>query len=343
MGETNQLYPARHYEAAEEGAVRCLLCPRRCVIKPGKAGVCRVRLNVEGRLFTANYAQVTSYAMDPMEKKPLYHFYPGSYIFSLGTLGCNLHCQFCQNWTIAHGNPPALEIAPEEAVAVARQEAERCFCVGIAYTYSEPVVWYEYVMETARLAREAGLKNVLVTNGFISEAPLRELLPLVDAMNIDVKAFTSRFYRQWCKGELEPVIRTVEIACRECHVELTNLLIPGLNDGEDEVKELVNWVAGLSPDIPLHFSRYFPRYKMNLPPTPLATLERAYRLARERLNYVYLGNVADDRGSSTCCPRCGELLIKRWGYEIEIAGLKGDRCGNCGNKIPVVVKKGEEY
>lgn len=327
---------AEFYTPLENKDIRCLLCPRACVVKPGKAGVCRVRENVDGELVARNYGKVTSYGMDPIEKKPLYHFYPGKYIFSLGTVGCNLHCQFCQNWSIAHGNPQSLDLSPAEAVEVTEREAAKHDCVGIAYTYSEPTVWYEYVEETALLAREKGFKNVLVTNGFIQPAPLKRILPVIDAMNIDVKGYTEDFYRKWCKGGLSPVINTVETAAPCCHVELTNLIIPGLNDDREEITSLAEWIKGLSPDIPLHLSRYFPNYKLDLPPTPVSTLEMAYGIARERLNYVYLGNVSGMDGSDTVCPACEQKLILRRGYRVSITGLKGNACSNCGERIPIV-------
>ncbi|MDH7478519.1 MAG: AmmeMemoRadiSam system radical SAM enzyme [Syntrophomonadaceae bacterium] len=328
--------PAEFYIPLENDELRCQLCPRACVIRPGRAGVCRVRENRGGELVTRNYGMVTSYGLDPIEKKPLYHFYPGSLIFSIGTLGCNLHCQFCQNWTIAHGDPRAVELDPGEAVEVAERERENHGNIGIAYTYSEPTVWYEYVLETAELAHRRGLRNILVTNGYIQPEPLKRLLPLIDAMNIDVKGYREEFYRRWCRGGLAPVLRTVETAHQHCHVELTNLVITGLNDTREELSELADWVRGISPDIPLHLSRYFPNYRLDRPPTPLATLEMAYGIARERLNYVYLGNVGDWEGSDTDCPACGQTLIVRRGYRVSITGLKGSRCRNCGERIPVV-------
>ncbi|MGB9803090.1 AmmeMemoRadiSam system radical SAM enzyme [Desulfofundulus sp.] len=283
---------ALFYEKGDGGIAFCRLCPRFCKIREGNTGFCRVRKNQQGTLYTLNYGRVSSYGLDPIEKKPLYHFYPGSDIFSLGSVGCNLHCGFCQNWQIAHADPRTVYLSPEEAVAAAKEQVARGYpCVGLAYTYNEPFVWYEYVYDTARLARKEGLKNVLVTNGYVNEEPLRRLLPYIDAMNIDVKGFSGEYYREVCAGHLEPVLRTVEFAHGHCHVELTTLLVPGLNDSEEEIRRLVDWVAALSPDIPLHFTRYFPNYKFDLPPTPLETLKRAREIALEKLHYVYLGNV----------------------------------------------------
>jgi pyruvate formate lyase activating enzyme len=328
---------ARFYEKLEEDRVRCLLCPHHCKISPGRTGICRVRQNAGGVLCTLNYGQVTSWAVDPIEKKPLYHFYPGSQIFSVGTFGCNFHCGFCQNWQIAHKTPPTEKISPEELVRIAVDAGKRAGSIGIAYTYSEPNVWFEYVYDTAKLAHEHGLKNVLVTNGFIEEEPLQELLPFIDAMNIDVKAFSERFYKEVCHGHLAPVLRTVEIAHQQCHVEITNLLVPTENDREEEIESLVDWIASIDRAIPLHFSRYFPQYKFTLPPTPLETLKKAREVALRRLQFVYIGNAWELGENDTFCPVCGNLLIKRSGYKTRIAGLEGNRCSKCGAAIPVVV------
>lgn len=333
------MHPAKFYQPLEEdGRVHCLLCPQGCRIRDGHKGFCRVRMNQEGKLYTLNYGQVSSYGLDPIEKKPLFHFYPGWDIVSLGTVGCNLRCGFCQNWSIAHGEPDTMEVSPERAVEIAvSQGGERN--LGIAYTYSEPLMWYEFVLDTARLVREKGLKNVLVTNGFVNEEPLRELLPYIDAMNIDVKGFTGEYYGKICRGEMEPVLRTVEIAARQCHVEITTLLVTDLNDSGEEVGKLAEWLAGISKDIPLHLSRYFPNYELDRPPTPEDRLLKAYRVAREKLHYVYLGNVRLDLGRDTLCPRCGELLIARQGYRGEVVGMSGGHCKQCQEEIPVIIGK----
>ncbi|MEW6726428.1 AmmeMemoRadiSam system radical SAM enzyme [Desulforudis sp. 1088] len=325
---------AEFYEGRDDNKVSCLLCPNRCVIAPGKTGVCRVRRNVDGKLVAANYGMVTSFAMDPIEKKPLYQFYPGHWILSVGTMGCNLHCRFCQNWEIAHGEPHGTQVSPEQIVEVAAEERSR-HCVGVAFTYSEPSVWYEFVYDTAVLSREAGLKNVLVTNGYLEAEPLDKLLPYVDAMNIDVKAFTDDYYRKVCAGFLQPVKRTVETAAKRCHVELTTLLVTGLNDSPEEVEELVSWIASVDPDIPLHFSRYFPNYRMDLPPTPEKTMRRAWEIARSKLNYVYIGNMRDGKANDTYCPNCKETVIKREGYLVTDVNLKGGECAFCGYALKI--------
>lgn len=299
--------------------------------------MCRVRKNVEGRLYSLNYGLSTSLALDPIEKKPLYHFYPGKQVLSLGTKGCNFQCAFCQNWPLAHGEPNLMAITPRELVQTAA-ELESRGCIGISYTYSEPTVWYEFVWEAAREAHQAGLKNVLVTNGYINEEPFQALAPFLDALNIDVKGFSDTFYRKIVKGDYRPVLKTAQLAKKMgCHVEVTTLLIPGLNDGEEEIRRLVDRLAAdLGTDTPLHFSRYFPNYQMDLPPTPLETLRRAAAIAKEKLSYVYLGNAPELDGSDTFCPHCGREVISRSFYHTVITGLEGNRCRYCGEKLAVI-------
>ena len=282
---------AMYYNKIEEAKVRCSLCPHNCVIKPGGLGACRARKNIDGDLFSLNYGKVTSVSLDPIEKKPLNRFHPGATILSAGTFGCNLKCSFCQNWSIAQDDPDTADVSCQTLVEKAFQ-LKRDGNIGIAYTYNEPSIWFEYVYEASRIAKEKGLCNVLVTNGFISEEPLEKLLPFIDAMNIDVKAFTVGFYQDICKGSLENVKKTVEIAAKNCHVEVTTLVIPDLNDEIEEIGELSRWLASISSDIPLHLSRFFPNYKMqDRPPTPKETLVCAREKALEHLKYVYLGNV----------------------------------------------------
>jgi len=326
---------AAYYEKLDGKKIRCHLCPKECVIADGKAGFCRVRPNRDGILYSDIYAQVTSYGLDPIEKKPLYHFHPGRPISSFGTRGCNLGCAFCQNYTISQDpGAPAEKLSPADAVAVARRD--RSF--GIAYTYTEPMIWFEYVLETARLARAAGLKNVMVTNGFVNEGPLRELLPYIDAMNIDIKSMDAEFYRKVCFGELAPVLRTAETAHQAgCHIELTNLVIPTLNDTRKNFETLRDWVAGkLSPLVPLHFSRYFPMYKLTLPSTPVSKLEEAHAVAREKLRYVYIGNAGGGEWDHTRCPGCGALLVERAGYTTRVAGIDGGKCAKCARPCDIV-------
>ena len=277
------------FETLADKKVRCLLCPHRCLIPEGKIGLCGVRENQKGQLYSLIYEQITSFALDPIEKKPLYHFYQGEHIFSLGTKGCNLACLFCQNFSISQNPNTRLEhISSKEVI----KQAQHYKSFGIAYTYNEPVIWYEFVLETATLARDNGLKNVLVTNGYINPEPLDELLPYIDAMNIDLKSIENEFYQKFCRGSLEPVLSTIKRANKECHIELTNLLIPSLNDKDDNIVKLVDWIYdNLGAEVPLHFSRYFPCYKMDLSFTPIETLKKAEGIAKKKLKYVYLGNI----------------------------------------------------
>ncbi|MCX7843742.1 MAG: AmmeMemoRadiSam system radical SAM enzyme [Clostridia bacterium] len=282
---------AKYFDKIEEGKVHCHLCPHHCVIKPEGLGACRARKNIDGNLFSLNYGKITSAALDPIEKKPLFNFYPGSRILSAGSFGCNLKCSFCQNWKIAHDTPRAQELSPLELTEKATELIPHGN-IGIAYTYNEPSIWYEYVLKASKLAKDKGLVNVLVTNGFIERKPLEELLPSIDAMNIDVKAFTAGFYNDICKASLDNVKQTVELASRKCHVEVTTLVIPGLNDSMEEIERLSEWLSSISREIPLHLSRYFPNYKMlDVPPTPKETLYKAKEIASRHLAYVYAGNL----------------------------------------------------
>ncbi len=280
---------ALYYEKISKDKVHCHLCPYECVISDGRKGVCGVRINKSGTLFSEVYGKTTGIALDPIEKKPLYHYHRGEHILSIGTKGCNFHCDFCQNWHISQVlDAPTTDITSEEIV----RKVKELKSFGIAYTYNEPFIWYEFVLDTAKLAKENGLENVLVTNGFVNMEPLEGLLPFIDAMNIDLKSFNEDFYRKVCKGRLKPVLEVIKRSVKSCHVELTTLLIPTLNDSENEIGRLVDWIYNnIGSEVPLHFSRYFPCYKMDLPPTSVETLKTAERIAKEKLKYVYLGNI----------------------------------------------------
>lgn len=283
------MHEALFYQAFGTGGARCLLCPQDCCIKDGGVGLCGVRVNKGGTLYTLNYGRAASVALDPIEKKPLYHFHPGEWILSVGTVGCNLSCLFCQNWSISKQVSSPTEAVTAEFLV---ERAKQLGSFGIAYTYNEPFIWYEFVLETAQLARAQGLLNVLVTNGFVQPEPLEKMLPFINAMNIDLKSIRDEFYQKTCCGRLAPVLATIKKACSSCHVELTNLIIPTLNDSEEDLKGLVDWVYdNVGDQVPMHFSRYFPCYKMTLPPTPAATLKKAEEIARKKLKYVYLGNI----------------------------------------------------
>lgn len=322
---------AMYYQPHEKG-ILCSLCPKGCIIAEGQTGLCRVRRNIGNRLYTQNYAACSSYALDPIEKKPLYHFYPGSLILSLGTWGCNFSCSFCQNWQIAQELPKTTNLLPEQAVELAKQQEEQGN-IGIAYTYSEPSVWYEYVLDTAKEIKRAGMKNVLVTNGFINKQPLLEILPYIDALNIDIKAFTNEFYHKICAGNLDTVKETVALAASFCHVEITTLLVPGLNDDQQEIAKLAIWLSTINVDIPLHFSRYFPNYKMKTAPTPKSTMNMAQEIAEQHLNYVYLGNM-EGQGANTYCPKCEKLVIdrNRWCSMM----VDKNKCSQCGSVINII-------
>ena len=283
------MHEAMYYEKLDGKRVHCHLCPYECLISDAGKGACGVRSNRDGTLYTSVYGKTTGIALDPIEKKPLYRYHPGEYILSLGTRGCNLHCEFCQNWHISQEvDGPTENITSEEVV----ERAKSLGSFGIAYTYNEPFIWYEFVLHTAKLAKANDLENVLVTNGFVNIEPLKEMLPFIDAMNIDLKAFDEDFYVKICKGRLKPVLDVIKESSKKCHIELTNLIIPTLNDSEVMIKKMVGWIyENLGPGVPLHLSRYFPCYKTTIPPTPIATLNMAERIAKEKLRYVYVGNV----------------------------------------------------
>jgi pyruvate formate lyase activating enzyme len=320
---------ALFYEAFSRRRVQCRLCPHECVIADGKTGICRVRENRGGVLIALTYGRPASAQVDPIEKKPLYHFHPGSEILSLGSVGCNLACGFCQNWSLVEGSLPRSVLPSDDVVGLAGEHGS----IGVAWTYNEPFIWYEYIMDAGGRVKDAGLANVLVTNGFVNPEPLRQLLPIIDAMNIDLKAIDDSFYRTVCKGRVDPVRETIRIAQASCLVEVTNLIIPGRNDSPDDISRLVDFIASVDREIPLHFSRYFPHRSFQAPPTPEETLTRAFEIARERLSYVYLGNIALDHGNDTACPHCGALLVSRRGYRTSVKGLVGDTCGRCRARV----------
>jgi len=285
---------ALFYEKLDQNRVHCFLCPHHCRIPPDGRGICGVRKNIGGALYSLNYGEISSIGVDPIEKKPLHRFHPGTLILSLGSVGCNRKCPFCQNHSIARVKPEEIHTYQgdsDEIVAKAVSLRSRGN-IGIAYTYNEPSIWYEFVYETAEKAKEKDLMNVLVTNGYIEEEPLMRILPYIDAMNIDLKAYNETFYRDLVKGDLEKVKETISRSARRCHVEVTTLIIPGLNDSREEMEDMCGWLASLSPELPLHLSRYFPKYEMtDRPPTPLGTLLELKRIAERHLKYVYLGNI----------------------------------------------------
>ena len=323
--------------------VTCELCPHRCVIPDGGAGDCRIRVNLGGRLTATTYGRPSAIHIDPMEKKPLFHFLPAASVFSIGTAGCNLHCLNCQNWQLSQKGGEEMEqvfdLDPPALVKVARDQD----CVALAYTYSEPVVFYEYVEDSSRAAHEAGLRNVFVTAAYIEQAPLRRLCRVLDAANADLKAFDDGFYRRVNSGTLKPVLDAL-VAFKEEGVwlEVTNLLIPTLNDDLAQVRAMCKWMLReLGPDTPLHFSRFHPMYRMrNLPPTPAEALDQARKEALDvGLHYVYIGNLPGHEGENTYCPHDGTLLIARTGFWVMENHLDAEgRCPKCRNKIAGVWK-----
>jgi len=326
---------AQYWTEESEQRVRCLLCPHQCRINPGGRGICQIRENRAGVLYALTYRRVSAVNMDPIEKKPLYHFFPGKEILSIGSVGCNLKCQFCQNWEISQtGFIDNLSwMDSQKIISLAQSQGS----IGIAYTYNEPFIWWEFVRETTEKARKVQLKNVLVTNGYINSQPLLEILPFIDAMNIDLKAMDDDFYRRYCGGSLAPVLRTIELSHQQkVHIEITNLLVTGLNHSLEYIQRLVDFVASISPDIPLHFSRYFPAYRLDLPPTDPEVLQEAYQIARRKLHYVYLGNIYGSEGQTSYCSHCGEPLITRSGYRTSIVNLKDGRCQICGTPFFLV-------
>ncbi len=325
---------ALYWHAVSESRVKCDLCPRRCVIRDGERGDCNLRENREGGLYAAAYGELVSTAIDPIEKKPLYHFRPGDAVLSTGPNGCNLHCRGCQNYQISQDRAPTYYLSPEALAQLAAAHESP----GIAYTYTEPLVWWEYVRDACEAARSRGLYNVAVTNGYLEEEPAREIAPYLDAANVDIKSLSSEFYRDYCDGKLEPVLRTATIFKELLHLEITYLLVTGLSDGEEEVTAFAKWVVeNLGPDTPVHFSRYFPHFEMDAPPTPTHHLLRAKEIADRDLYYVYLGNVAGIGGNNTNCPQCGNLIINREGYRAQVVGLEEGKCNNCGRPSEIVL------
>ena len=325
---------AAYWQALDGRRVACLLCPVGCTLRPGRDGPCGTRGNRDGAMVALQYGKVVAAGLDPMEKKPLFHFLPGRPILSVAAMGCNLHCAFCQNWQLSQTRDGrARDLSPQAVVRLAQQQRS----TGIAYTYSEPLVWFEFVRDTAGLARAAGLVNVVVSNGYLNPQPLAELLPLLDAANIDLKSSDDRFYREVCQGRLAPVLATLAaIHTAGVHLEVTHLVIPGYNDGDEQFARLRDLVADVSPEIPLHLSAYHPDYRFDAPATPPDTLVRAARICAERLRYVYVGNVALDDWQDTRCPSCGEVVIERNGYRT-VCRLAAPVCPACGQALPIVL------
>jgi pyruvate formate lyase activating enzyme len=327
------------YQAVDENRVVCLVCPNHCVLSPGDRSACRSKVNVGGKLYSLAYGNPCAVHLDPIEKKPLYHFAPRTKSFSLAAAGCNFRCLNCQNWEISQAKPEEVhhrELFPEDAVSAAKQAGAH----SIAYTYSEPISFYEYMLDTARAARDAGLRNLLISNGYINRDPLLDLCRVIHAANINLKSYSDAIYRKLNGGRLEPVLATLKtLHDQGIHLEITNLVVPTYVDDEDMVRRMCAWILKeLGPDHPLHFLRFHPLYKLDrLPPTPVSTLARFRELAlQEGIRYAYVGNVPRHEGNHTHCHQCRKLLIARMGYFIPEYHLNGDRCAYCGTVIPGV-------
>ena len=331
-------HEARFYEI-EGDKVRCRLCPHACLISDGKRGICGVRENRSGTLYSLIYGLASSIHPDPIEKKPLFHFMPGTTSLSFGSVGCNMSCRHCQNFSISKASIEGgglLPISPKDVVERAKESGAK----SVSWTYNEPIIWHEFTVDASKAAHDEGLRTNYVTNGFISEDPLRELKGSIDAMNIDVKAFTEDFYKKVCGARLAPVLNTCEIAkSLGIHVELTYLVIPGYNDSEKELADFSRWVAAkMSSETPVHFSAFHPDYKLRgVERTPMKTMNRAFDSAvTAGLKFVYIGNVYSGDRENTYCPKCGALAIKREGFHVSKTALNGSRCARCGVALNIV-------
>ncbi|MFH1621872.1 MAG: AmmeMemoRadiSam system radical SAM enzyme [Candidatus Omnitrophota bacterium] len=331
---------AMFYEKIDDKTIKCVLCPRRCVLTDGMWGFCRARKPKNGKHYTLVYANPTSINIDPIEKKPLFHFLPATYAFSIATAGCNFRCKYCQNWQISQFSPNETTnyyLPPQDVVKKASENK----CPTIAYTYTEPSIFYEYMLDTAKIAKTYNIKNMYHSNGSLNSAPADELAPYLDGANIDLKGFTQEFYSEIPEGYLDTVLNTLKILKkRGVWIEITNLIIPTLNDDLAKIKEMAVWVKdNLGPDTPIHFSRFYPQYKLtNLYPTPVSTLEEAREIAMQvGLNYIYIGNVSGHAAESTYCAKCKKPVILRRGYTILEINLDSQgKCKHCNNSIPGV-------
>jgi pyruvate formate lyase activating enzyme len=330
---------AMFWKKLANNKVECHLCPHKCKVSDGKRGICGVRENIDGVLNTMIYGLATSVTPDPIEKKPLFHFHPGTYVLSFGTVGCNFKCQHCQNYSISQVDFEGMRFQKTKVEDIT-DIAKRYKCDGIAWTYNEPSIWYEFTYDGSVRAKKAGLYTCYVTNGFIEKEPLVKIAPFLDAMNIDVKSYNNDFYKKICKGKLQPVLDTCALAKElGIFVEVTYLIIPGHNDDEAEIRGFCKWIVdNLGEQTPVHFSRFHPDYKMlDSIATPMSTLDNAFEMAMETgIKYVYLGNVSHGEYENTFCPGCGELLIERIGFSTRSHFAKNGKCPKCGTAVPLV-------
>ena len=337
MSEPTFDHPGRWWHSLENGRIQCDLCPRQCKLREGERGFCFVRQALGGVVVLTTYGLSSGFCIDPIEKKPLNHFYPGSGVLSFGTAGCNLGCRFCQNWDISKAREMTRLCEPATPDQIARA-ARRQGCRSVAFTYNDPVVFAEYAIDTAAACHEAGVKTVAVTAGYIAEGAREDFFGVMDAANVDLKSFNEHFYREVCLGSLAPVLETLEFIKQETGVwlELTTLLIPGMNDSDKELNAMTEWIVGhLGPDVPLHFTAFHPDFKMtDQPPTEAGMLRQARAIALAKgIHYVYTGNVHDPQGGSTFCPGCGKLVIERDWYHLGQYAVKDGRCAACGTAI----------
>ncbi|MBN2374272.1 AmmeMemoRadiSam system radical SAM enzyme [bacterium] len=334
---SGKIVEAKYYRKLDAGAVQCLLCPHECIVSQKERGECGVRENRNGFYYALTHSKPCALHVDPVEKKPLFHVLPGSDVFSLATVGCNMRCLFCQNWQISQARPEDgkyMEVSPGEIIRMTKEKG----CRMIAYTYSEPTIFFEYMLDTAKMAHKAGLMNISHSNGYINREPLSELLDSIDAANIDLKGFTEGYYKDICGGDLKPVLQSLkQIKKSATHLEITNLIVPTKNDQPENIKKMSKWIRDeLGPEVPLHFSRFYPRYKLqNLPPTPVKTLEMARDIAMEEgLHFVYIGNLrSGHEAENTYCSNCRKLIIERRGYAVIRVELKGGRCRYCEHAV----------
>ncbi len=331
------------YTKRDEGKTACTLCSHRCVIAVGKRGSCHVRVNRGGTLYTLAYGKVIARHVDPIEKKPLFHFLPGTFAYSIATMGCNFRCYFCQNWEISqyldeNDTLPGRPLAPETAV----EDASGSGCSSIAYTYTEPTIFFEYAYDIAVLAHRKGLKNIFVTNGYQTPQTVEKMKGVIDAANVDLKSFSDEFYRKVCSARLRPVLEAIRLMHEAgIHIEVTTLVVPDQNDSDEELTGIASFIADISPDIPWHVSRFYPNYKdLATPPTPRETIRRAARIGREQgLRYVFAGNLPGEGDEDSVCPHCGKTVIARSGYSVRALRLEGNCCGNCGTALPIVIEE----
>ncbi|MGA1841739.1 MAG: AmmeMemoRadiSam system radical SAM enzyme [bacterium] len=336
------LKEAMCYKTLNDKETECFLCNHKCKIAPSKFGFCGVRQNIDGRLYTHVYREVIAANVDPIEKKPLYHFLPGTVSFSIATAGCNFQCDFCQNWQISQVskrdgmNLSGYDLPPEDIVSNAKEKG----CQSISFTYTEPTIFFEYAYDTAKLAKKEGLANIFVTNGFMTSEALETISPYLDACNVDLKSFNEEYYKKMCKAHLKPVLDSIRLMKQlDIWVEITTLVIPDENDGEEELSSIAGFIAEVDPDIPWHVSRFHPDYKLtDKGPTPIATLRRAFSLGKKAgLRYIYIGNVLGE-SENTLCPQCQELLIRRRGFSVLENKVTDSVCPSCGKVIPGVFK-----